>query len=230
VRLQRLLLRLAAVAVAIVVPAILIVTSLRIVANDWIVSFEYQHGRVPSDRYGLTAAERKELALTGLDSILPGGRGIDLLRDARLRDGEPAFNGRELAHMQDVRDLVGALFTLHLVLLVLVAMLALVLAFPRGTRTIVPTGLRYGAFATLGLAAGVGLLMLVAWNGFFEGFHGIFFDADTWRFRSSDTLLRLYPDEFWMGVGAWIAALTVLQALLVVAGTTYWLRRTRAPA
>ena len=220
--------RLASIAIAIVVPPLLIVTSLRIVANDWIVSFEYGHGGVPADPLGLTGSERKELALTGLDSILPGGRGIDLLRDAELPSGDTAFTTRELTHMQDVRDIVGVLFTLHLALLVGVALLALALAFPRATRTIVPRGLHYGALSTLGLAVGVGLLMLLAWNGFFETFHGIFFEGDTWRFRQSDTLLRLYPDEFWMGVGAWIAGLTVAQALIVAGGTIYWLRRVRS--
>jgi integral membrane protein (TIGR01906 family) len=225
---QRLLFRLAAIAIALLVPPLLIVTSLRIVANDWIVSFEYGHGGVPADPLGLTGGARKELALTGLDSILPGGSGISLLRDARLPSGERAFTTRELSHMQDVRDIVGTLFALHLLLIVVVALLALALAFPRATRTIAPRGLHYGALSTLGLAAGVGLLMLLAWNGFFETFHGIFFEGDTWRFREGDTLLRLYPDEFWMGVGAWIAGLTVAQALLLAGGTLYWLRRVRS--
>ena len=81
------------------VPPLLVVTSLRVVANDWIVSFEYAYGGVPEDRYGLTEDERAELARTGLDSILPGGLGVELLRRARLPDGAPAFNApRGRAH------------------------------------------------------------------------------------------------------------------------------------
>jgi integral membrane protein (TIGR01906 family) len=219
--------RVAVIAIAIAVPPLLVTSALRIVANDWIVSFEYDHGRVPADGYGLTRDQRAELALVGLDSIMPGGRGIDLLRDAELPDGEPAFNARELTHMQDVRDIVGVLFTVQLVLLVALAAVSLALAFSPATRTIAPRGVRAGALATLGLAAAVGLLMLLAWNGFFERFHGIFFEGDTWRFRDTDTLRRLYPDEFWMGVGAWIAGLTVLLALVLAGATVYWLRRVR---
>jgi integral membrane protein (TIGR01906 family) len=129
--------------------------------------------------------------------------------------------------MQDVRDIVGVLFTVQLVLLVALAAVSLALAFSPATRTIAPRGVRAGALATLGLAAAVGLLMLLAWNGFFERFHGIFFEGDTWRFRDTDTLRRLYPDEFWMGVGAWIAGLTVLLALVLAGATVYWLRRVR---
>lgn len=215
----------ASIAIAIVVPPLLIASALRIVANDWIVSFEYDHGRVPPDRYGLSESQRKDLALTGLDSILPGGLGIELLRRARLPGGEPAFNTRELSHMQDVRDIVGVIFVTHLVLLGLVVLLALALGFTRGTRAIVPRGLFRGSIATLGVAVAVGLTMLLAWNGFFEKFHGFFFEGDTWRFRSTDTLIRLYPDEFWMGVGAWIAGLTVVFALAVGGGSAYWLYR-----
>src|SRR3990172_879247 len=83
------------VLVAILVPPLLVVTSLRIVANDWIVHFEYRWGGVPADRYGLTRGERTDLALTGLRSILPGGEGVALLRDARLPKAvRPSTSGR----------------------------------------------------------------------------------------------------------------------------------------
>jgi uncharacterized membrane protein len=68
--------------------------------------------------------------------------------------------------------------------------------------------------------------MLVAWEWFFESFHRIFFEGDTWRFPSSDTLIRLYPDEFWVGVAAWLAGLTIALGVVVWLGATAWLRRT----
>ena len=69
--------------------------------------------------------------------------------------------------------------------------------------------------------------MAVAWNSFFVDFHGVLFEGDSWRFSRTDTLLRLYPDEFWMGVAAWIAGLTVALAIAIVVGTTLALRRFR---
>ena len=214
------------VLVAVLMPALLTITALRIVANDWIVSFEYDHGRVPEDRYGLTREQRTELARVGLESISPGGRGIALLAEARLPGGEPAFNARELNHMQDVRDTFGVAMLVQTVLLVLLAATALALAFRPATRSAVLRGLRAGAAATLAVAAALGLFMLVAWDSFFVRFHGVFFDADTWRFPSTDTLIRLYPDEFWIGVAAWIAAITVALALLLWGLAIWWLRHT----
>lgn len=219
----------ATVAVAALVFPLLVTTSLRIVLNDWIVHVEYAVGRVPDDRYGLTRDERTSLALTGLDAITPGSAGTRLLVAARLPDGEPAFTEPEIVHMQDVRDLVGALLAFQLWGAVALAAAALVLALRPATRAIVPRGLRYGVLASLPVAAVVGAVMLVAWESFFTRFHELFFEGDTWRFPSTDTLIRLYPDEFWMGVAAWIAGLTVALALAVFALATAWLRRAERP-
>jgi integral membrane protein (TIGR01906 family) len=214
------------VLVAALVPVLLVTTSLRIVVNDWIVHFEYGWGGVPADRYGLDRAERERLALLGLDAISPGTRGVALLEAARLPDGEPAFTARELTHMQDVRGLVVALLTAQLVAAALLGALALALAWPRTTREVVPHGLRWGVLGTVALAVACGAAMLVAWEWFFESFHRIFFEGDTWRFPSSDTLIRLYPDEFWVGVAAWLAGLTIALGVVVWLGATAWLRRT----
>ncbi len=70
--------------------------------------------------------------------------------------------------------------------------------------------------------------MLLAWDSFFVDFHGVFFEGDTWRFAQTDTLLRLFPDEFWIGVAAWIAGITVALALVLLVGSTFLLRRFRA--
>ncbi len=217
------------VVVAVLVPLLLVTTALRIVANDWIVSFEYDHGGVPADRYGLTRDQRGELARLGLDSIRPGGRGIALLEEARLPDGEAAFGPRELEHMQDVRDAVGLAFTVQLVALLVVLVLLLALAWRPATRRAVPRGVQIGSGATLGVAALLGAVMLFAWDGFFVRFHEIFFEGDTWQFSRTDTLLRLYPDEFWVGVAAWIAGITVVLALVLAVASTLVLRRMREP-
>jgi integral membrane protein (TIGR01906 family) len=213
------------VVIAALVVLLLPTTALRIVAHDWIVSFEYDHGRVPADRYGLTEDERRDLALDGLDSIRPGGRGVALLAEARLPNGDPAFTARELAHMQDVRDAVAIAFRVQLVTLLALLALALALVWrPAGRRALL-RGLQVGGAAMLGIAAVLGAIMLLAWDRFFVDFHEIFFEGDTWLFSNTDTLIRLYPDEFWIGVAAWISAISVALALVLLGGATLLLRR-----
>jgi integral membrane protein (TIGR01906 family) len=215
----------ASVVVAALVFPLLVTTSLRIVLDDWIVHFEYHLGHVPDDAYGLDRDARTSLALTGLDAISPGTAGVALLEDARLPDGEPAFTEREIVHMQDVRDLVGALLTFQLWATIALVVSALAFAVRPATRGIVPRGLRWGVLASIGAAAVIGLFMLVAWESFFTRFHEAFFEGDTWRFPLTDTLIRLYPDEFWMGVAAWIAVLTVALAALAWVLAGFWLRQ-----
>jgi integral membrane protein (TIGR01906 family) len=217
----------AIVVIALTVVVLLPTTALRFVTHDWIVSFEYDHGRVPADRHGLTKDERHELALDGLDSIRPRGPGVALLVEARLPNGEPAFTARELSHMQDVHDAVAIAFWVQLVALLALVAAALALVWrPAGRRTLL-RGLQAGGAAMLGIAAVLGALMLLAWDRFFVWFHELFFTGDTWQFRSTDTLLRLYPDEFWIGVAAWISAITVVWALGILGVSTVLLRRVR---
>ena len=71
-----------------------------------------------------------------------------LLERATLPDGSPAFDARELSHMEDVRSVFGAALRAQLVALVVVAVLALGLAWT-GLRAVVPRGLFIGAVATL---------------------------------------------------------------------------------
>src|SRR5262245_18402931 len=142
--------------VAVLVTPLLVATSLRTVAHDWIVAFEYDQGGVPGERYGLTREQREELALTGLDSIGPGGTGIVLLEEARLPDGEPAFNGRELRHMRDVRSAVGVAFRVQETALLVLLVLGIALAWRPSTRRAVPRGIQLGSAATLAVAALLG--------------------------------------------------------------------------
>jgi integral membrane protein (TIGR01906 family) len=214
-------------AVALLVPLVLTVNGVRVVANDWYVRFEY--GRLPPDAYGFTRAQRTELGLTGLHSILPRNReGIGLLRDATLPGGGPAFRDKELRHMTDVRRLVGILYPAHLAALAALGSLALGLALARRGRTLVPQGLAYGAGLTLALATLVAVVVAVNADGFLTGFHRLFFEGESWRFRDTDTLRRLYPDHFWSETATWLGTGAAAQALLLLGGSLAWLRRRQA--
>jgi integral membrane protein (TIGR01906 family) len=211
--------------VALAVPAVLLGNGLWLLTNDWYVHAEYARPGFPDDRYGFTKAERTELALVGLESIHPfNGTGVQVLRDARLPDGQLAFGAREIQHMDDVRGLVGSVLLAHLIALSAIVIVWFA-ARARGLRGVVSTGLLRGSVLTLALAAAIGLTMLVSFDWFFVQFHEALFTGDTWRFASTDTLLRLYPDAFWSDFGGVLAGLTILQALALGGGL--WLRRRR---
>lgn len=213
--------------VAVAVLPILVVNGLRLLATDTFVRFEYGRAGFPADRYGLTREQRTRLALVGLDSITPGGAGIDLLREAELPDGTSAFDGRELRHMDDVRSVFGAALRLQLLAIAAIATLGLALLRARAWAVAVPLGLLAGAVGTLAVAVLAVPVILLGFDSFFTRFHEVLFDADTWRFSTTDTLLRLYPEVFWQHTSQLAAAFTVGQALILGGLSFWWLRHVR---
>ena len=126
--------------------------------------------------------------------------------------------------MDDVRGFVGKVLLAHAIALAVVVAAAVALWRLR-LKSVVTHALLRGGVLMLAIAAVLGVLMLVDFDWFFVQYHEALFEGDSWRFRSSDTLLRLYPDAFWSDFGAVLAGLTVLQAVLLAGGA--W-RRLRA--
>jgi integral membrane protein (TIGR01906 family) len=61
------------------------------------------------------------------------------------------------------------------------------------------------------------LLVLIAavFQFVFVGFHRMFFQGDSWLFLYSDTLIRLFPERFWLTAFVAIVAGTIALACLL---------------
>jgi integral membrane protein (TIGR01906 family) len=57
---------------------------------------------------------------------------------------------------------------------------------------------------------------VVAWDTFFTAFHQLFFAGGTWVFAYSDTLIRLFPEQFWFDAALTVGGLTLLGALALL--------------
>ncbi|MGD1995418.1 MAG: TIGR01906 family membrane protein [Anaerolineae bacterium] len=210
------------VLIVLALPLTFLAVSLRVVTSHWLVRWEYGKSDFPPDPYGLTTQERIRLAIPCVDYLVTGA-GIDLLADLQL-EGRPAFNERELRHMEDVKRVLWGLLGAGAGAGMVVLGGAAALAARRPTRVRARTALLGGSLLTLALLAAVGGLMLVGWNTFFVGFHELLFPPGTWNFPFSDTLIRLYPERFWMDVGAVVVGLMALQPVLIGGGAFLWLR------
>jgi integral membrane protein (TIGR01906 family) len=218
-----------AVLVAVSVPMILVVNGFRVLATDAFVEWELGRDGFPPDLYGFDTEQRTALAKLGLRSIQPGSEAIVLLERATLPDGSPAFGERELTHMRDVRTLFGAALRVQLVALLAIVALGLLLWRTR-LRAAVPAGLLAGALATLAIAVLAVPVILLGFDGFFVRFHEIFFSGDSWEFSTADTLIRIYPEQFWIDVSRITAALAVTQAIVLAGLSWWWLRVARRRA
>lgn len=218
------LIRLAQGIIILAVPIVLALLPVRMVAQPWLVRFEYGRPGFPPDVYGMGAAERERLALVGLDSIV-GPLGMEALDRARFDDGRPAFTPREISHMLDVRVVIGRLFLVQVAACVALAGAAVGLRHTRATRLALAAALRTGALLTLLAVLGVGVFVLAAWNSFFTALHQLFFASGTWLFAYSDTLIRLYPVQFWIDVAVMVCAAIIAEAAALGALATWWLKR-----
>jgi integral membrane protein (TIGR01906 family) len=213
------------VIIALTIPFLLVVANIRLVANPWFIQFEYNRAGFPADPYGFRLAQRTELALAGLYSVVPEGAGLIELEQAKLPDGEPAFNAREIKHMRDVRALLAAVFPLALIIGSLLVILAILFRTSSAYRAVVPQGLRAGSILTLALLAGLIAYILINFDAFFLQFHQLFFEGDSFAFRYDDTLIRLYPEQLWSDAAILIGVLTGVTAAALLAVSWWWLKR-----
>lgn len=180
-------------------------------------AFEYQ--RIPADVYGFTPEQRLELANATLRYIQrgePAATVIHLLEELRLPGTEqPLYNEREIDHMLDVKRLTDVIRTGALIAGGIVLIGLLILLIPQNTRQFGWRTMMLAGLATLSVLAIIALAILIAWPFFFVQFHELLFPPDTWTFAYTDSLIRLFPEQFWFDVGVIISVGTLILGGLV---------------
>lgn len=202
-----------------------------IIAWDY-PAFEY--GRIPPDMFGFSPEERLELArgtLEYLQRTEPAGEVIYLLEELRLPGTDrPLYNESEIDHMIDVKNLADAIRWIAYIAGAVVFVGLAILLIPRATR---PYGWRTLMLAGLGtvvILAAIALIILIAWPIFFVQFHELLFPPGTWTFAYTDSLIRLFPEQFWFDIGVLISVTTLALGVLVGLVGYVMSRRSRSTA
>lgn len=179
-------------------PMALLFLAFRLVASPLFLEIEYRRPGFPPDPYGFTVADRLRYGRLCLE-YLTSPADISLLAQETFADGRPVFNQRELRHMEDVKAVFVPAANLGFGLTLVVFGLLLV-AQRRPWRGDFLRGIGRGGWLTLGLVAAIGIFAALSFWTFFEKFHSLFFEEGTWLFPYSDTLIRLFPLQFWQDV------------------------------
>jgi integral membrane protein (TIGR01906 family) len=195
------------------IPIVLVLTSVRLLLTQAFVRVDYAVPGFPADTFGFSLQDRLHWAPIALDYLL-NDAGIDYLGNLRFDSGRPVYNERELRHMADVKSLVQLALRVWEVGLVIVAISLTALWRGRQTRQSWRS-IRAGALATLALMLLLGVGLAAAFSFVFVGFHRLFFSGDSWLFFYSDTLIRLFPEQFWQFAFAMIALGALLQAVIL---------------
>lgn len=205
------------VLIAIFTPVLFVVAAVRLVGTPVFLWFTYRRPGFPEDPQGFGLEERMLYGSYGMDFLFNLAN-FRYLADLTGPDGEPLFTSdgsdmNEVSHMVDVKEVVWIAMLVGMGLLLLTLVFALMLrswrpgSFARGVFA--------GAWATVAVLIALAVLAILDWRMFFAEFHNLFFDGN-WAFPDDFTLIRLYPNQFWVDAGIWIAALLVIFTLVAL--------------
>lgn len=183
------------VVVPILIPFFILMTSIRVLLFPVFTELEYRRPGFPADPYGFTLQDRLKWSRISVD-YLTNGAGLDYLANQKLDATTPLYNERELSHMLDVKNLVQFMliaWPLTGIAILGIGLLAIKSGWPRDYWLAVSRGGWAAVWFIIAVLAGVA----VSFNALFTGFHRIFFSGDTWLFLYTDSLIRLFPMDFW---------------------------------
>ena len=204
----------------IVFPFLLVMFNVRVVMTPAFLTFEYARPGFPEDFYGFTRNDRLDYAPYAIDYLL-NGEDITFLGDLRFPDGTSLFNARELQHMRDVKVMTQFAYWAAIV----ISVMALGAAYILKRNNRLTLALFRGGLLTLGIVATIIFMAVFNWDFFFTGFHKLFFESGTWYFAYSDTLIRLFPEQFWFDAALLIGISTTAVASLTLLATWYVFRQ-----
>jgi integral membrane protein (TIGR01906 family) len=208
-------LNLAQTYLTLVFPILVVLLAVRLIMTPLFLQIEYSRPGFPGDVYGFTQQDRLSYAPFALNYLF-NDEDIDYLGDLTFADGTSLYNVRELRHMRDVKLVTQIAFLIAAVVSAITLILIAFLYRHPHRRESLRHGLRNGALLTLAIIAAIVVVAVFNWEFFFTAFHNLFFEGGTWVFLYSDTLIRLFPEQFWFDAALTIGAITVLTALITL--------------
>lgn len=161
---------------------------------------------------------KKEFQKNNVYSKVPEADNItkelfDYYRDKEYNEPEiKAFNQRERKHLLDVKLLIHRANLLFYTLLVLEVLLFLTVAKDfRCVKTVILGG---GALTLL-----IAILMFILSRSFgfiFTRFHHLFFEPGSWLFSAQDTLIQMFPEQFFFDIFSEIVKYSSTIATIIV--------------
>jgi integral membrane protein (TIGR01906 family) len=199
--------------IAILIPLALVFLSVRLILTHAFLQAEYHMPGFPADEYGFSQADRLHYAPLAWDYLL-NDADISFLGELTFPDGSSLYNGRELSHMQDVKDVVRPVLWIGYGLWAFLLGTGAWAWFGRWWENY-KRGIRGGGWASVGLVVVIGIFAALSFWQFFTIFHGLFFSEGSWMFLYSDTLIRLFPMRFWQDTFLFVGIITFVGGLIL---------------
>jgi integral membrane protein (TIGR01906 family) len=177
------------------------------------MKFEYNRPGFPPDSYGFTTVERMDFG-NQTRRYLISSMTLDDLRELQFEDGEPIYTERELKHLLDVKIVLIGLFRVFGISVGFLLLSAIYSGKKDGWVKF-KSALSRGGWLTAVLLGLIIVFSITSFQALFTNFHLVFFEGNSWLFQFSDTLIRLFPIQFWQDVFIVFGVLTLLGGFLV---------------
>lgn len=198
--------------IVLALPLFVTLGSARLLTTEQYLAFEYGKAGFPPDMFGFTQQQRLELATVNMRYVrdnLPD----DTLANETL-DGKSVYSPREVTHMADVQSAFQTVWRALWIAIIVILLSGFVL-WRNGQRIALASAIQSSGLLTVALIGFIALLALFAWQVWFDNFHLIFFEPGSWLFAYSDTLIRLFPLQFWMDATFTISVISLIGGLLL---------------
>lgn len=199
--------RLFYVLLTITVPVFLVLFAVGILLTPLYIQIEYRLPGFPEDPYGFTTEERLYWANI-TRKYLVENKNIDYLAEKDLDEDTPLYNTRELRHLYDVKVVIRS----SAFVFIGVSVYSGIMTYwskKSGRLHQLKKAMSRGGWLTVLIIISILIYLILNFNSLFVAFHRIFFEGDTWLFRYSDTLIRLFPIRFWRDAFIWIGLMTL---------------------
>lgn len=200
--------------VSILTPFVILMISIRILISPLFAQIEYKLPGFPEDPYGFTLEDRLRWSEPSI-KYLVNSEGIGYLESLRFENGEPIYNPSELSHMEDVKAVVTGM-RIALAALTVILLIFTMININKGNKHLILQSFHNGGWGILGLIGAIMILLVISFNQLFTWFHQIFFESGTWRFYTSDTLIRLFPMRFWRDAFIFVGVLCILFGVITI--------------
>jgi integral membrane protein (TIGR01906 family) len=208
------------IAFVLLLPLLIIGTSLRALVTDRDFMLRGFHDNQVAQTTGLDQAQLEHIAdaFVAYFQAPPGQLQMQVTAFGQPR---PLFSDKEVQHMEDVQALIQVFLKLQIVAAAIVVV-RVALAFvpdrqlaPLGRDMLLSTGLM------IALIALIGVLSFIDFDALWTRFHQVAFRNDLWLLDPSrDYLIMLFPEPFWFAATVRMALTVALQTVVVaVVGT-----------
>lgn len=202
----------AKILVILVIPFWFLIGSVRLLVTSAYMRVEYNKATFPEDPFGFSKEQRINFASENV-RYLRENLPLSAL-ESQKNEGQALYNLRELSHMEDVQDVYQFFWNVWKTTSLIMGLVVILSLTWRRNWQAFASALRIGGFGTAIFIALIGFLAFIGWDTWFLIFHKLFFTDGTWTFNFSDTLIRLFPQKFWVDAVFTVSGLSLILGLL----------------